>query len=78
MKVVFQKPYSYLLLNEATDWYVTFFTGGPFEIDICVKLTPEEIKFVSDSQSALEKLIEEFKTNPSQYTGRRVIPSITG
>jgi len=78
MKLVFQKPYAYLLLNEGANWYLTFFTGGPFEVDICVKLSQQEITRVSDNQSELEKLIVEFKTNPSSFNGRRIIPSITG
>ncbi|RYY76638.1 MAG: hypothetical protein EOO52_03795 [Gammaproteobacteria bacterium] len=78
MKLIFQKSYAYLLLNEGVDWYLTFFTGGPFEIDICVKLNEQEITRVSNNQSELEKLIQEFKMNPSLYADRRIIPSVTG
>jgi hypothetical protein len=43
MSVIFQKAYSYLLIQDGNDWYLTYFTGGPVDIDICVKLTEEEI-----------------------------------
>ena len=78
MKLVFRKSYAYLLFSEGADWYLTYFTGGPFEVDICVKLSQQEITRVSGNQTELEKLIVEFKANPSLFDGRRIIPSVTG
>lgn len=78
MNIVFQKPYSYLLIQDESDWYLTYFTGGPVEIDICVKLTNEEIETVSLDQKAVEKLMARFKADRSLIEGRRVVPSVTG
>jgi hypothetical protein len=78
MNVVFQKSYSYLLIQDGGDWYLIYFTGGPVEIDICVKLTEGEIKSVSSNQKAVEELMARFKANRSLIEGRRVIPSVIG
>ena len=76
MTVVFQKPYSYLLIQDKDDWYLTYFTGGPVEIDICVKLTEEEVDVVSTDQKAVESLMARFKADRSLIENRRVIPSV--
>ncbi len=78
MNIIFQKAYSYLLIQDENSWYVTYFTGGPVEIDICVKLNEGEILQVSGDQKALEFLIKKFKSDRSSYEGRRVVPSVTG
>ncbi len=77
MSIVFQKSYAYLLITHGNSWYVTFFTGGPVELDICVKLTDDEIKLVKNDQKALEQLIARFNADHSLFAGRRIIPSIT-
>ncbi|WP_445362355.1 hypothetical protein ACJJIQ_15340 [Microbulbifer sp. ANSA003] len=76
MKIVFKEPYSYLLVQDDADWYLTFFSGGPFEVDICVKLTEGEITRVSVSQEETAKLAQEFQQNKELYKGRRIIPSV--
>ncbi len=78
MSVIFQKAYSYLLIQDGNDWYLTYFTGGPVEIDICVKLTEEEIKAVSTDQKATEELMARFKADRSLIKDRRIIPSVIG
>lgn len=76
MKIIFEEAYSYILVNDKSDWYLTFFTGGPVEIDICVKLTSEEIAKVCSSQIETAKLAQSFQQNRELFKGRRVIPSI--
>ena len=76
MTVVYQKAYSYLLIHDGADWYLTYFTGGPVEIDICVKLTEDEIKAVSSNQKAVEELMARFKADRSLIKDRRIIPSV--
>lgn len=34
IKLIFKEPYSYLLIQNKDGWYLTFFTGGPVDIDI--------------------------------------------
>lgn len=76
MSIIFQKPYSYLLVQNESGWYLTFFTGGPVEIDICVALLDEEVRQVANSQAAVEELISKYKSNRQLIEGRRIIPSI--
>lgn len=75
MKVIFEKPYDYLLLEEDSQLYLTFFSGGPVEIDICVRLTEDEARSASQNVEGVEHLVEKFKTDKASYFGRRVIPS---
>ena len=75
MKVIYRKAYSYILMNEGESWYLTFFTGGPVELDICVELTEVEAAKVCQNQEAVEELVRKFKSDRSSFEGRRVIPS---
>lgn len=77
MRVISAKRYSYFLLEDESDgiWYVTYFTGGPCEIDICVKLTEEEIKQLKEVPEFILVLVESFKENKSLYENRIIIPS---
>lgn len=76
MKVIFEEPYSYILVQDGTNWYLTFFTGGPVEIDICVKLDEAEIAKVTNRQDETARLAQEFQQDRSLFQGRRVIPSV--
>lgn len=76
MKTVFEEAYIYILVQDGDDWYLTFFTGGPMVVDICVKLTQEEIVRVSSSKPETAKLANEFQQNRALFNGRRVIPSM--
>lgn len=76
MKVVFKEPYSYLLVQDGNDWYLTFFTGGPVELDICVRLNEGEVLRVCDNQDEAARLAQEFQQDRSLFEGRRVFPSV--
>lgn len=76
MNVICEKPYQYLLVESEGEYFLTFFTGGPVEIDICVRLTDSEIKEVDENNGNVEKLVKLFKNNRSSFEGRRVIPSV--
>lgn len=76
MKIIYSKPYAYLIVENGSDWYLTFFTGGPVEIDICVKLNEQEKNDIEKSDSSISLLIEKFRKDKDSYNGRRVIPSV--
>ncbi|WP_163832520.1 hypothetical protein [Spartinivicinus ruber] len=76
MKVIYSQPYSYLVVEKDSSWYLTFFTGGPVEIDICVKLNDQEITESNNNKESVKTLIEKFKKSPDTYQGRRVIPLV--
>lgn len=77
MRVISAKRYSYFLLEDESDetWYLTFFTGGPCEIDICVKLIEEEIKQLKENPELIFVLIESFKEDKFLYENRIITPS---
>ncbi|WDE13514.1 hypothetical protein [Thalassomonas haliotis] len=76
MNIVSEKKYSYLLMEEDNEWYLTYLTGGAFEVDICVKLNNEEINKLKETPEFVGNLVENFKTDSSLYEGRRIIPSV--
>lgn len=75
MSIVFKEPYSFLLIQNGSEWFLTYFTGGPIELDICVQLNEEAIKLASTSREATEVLMARFKADKSLTEGRRIIPS---
>ncbi len=76
MKIISEKPYSYFLVEDEGAWFLTYMSGGPFEIDNCVKLNDAEIKDLKNNPSYVIDLMESFKSDRSLYEGRRVIPSV--
>jgi len=76
MNIISEKKYSYLLMEDNDEWYLTYLTGGPFEVDICVKLNDEEIVKLKENPESVSHLIESFKSDASIYEGRRIIPSV--
>ena len=76
MRVIEQKAYSHLLMEDSNDWYLTFFTGGPVEIDICVKLNQQEIDGIKNKELTASTLVQTFLGDQTKYEGRRIIPSI--
>lgn len=76
MKTIFEEAYNYILVKDGEDWYLTFFTGGPMVVDICVKLNAEEIAMVSSSKEETARLANSFQANRSLFEGRRVVPSV--
>ncbi|GAA6171760.1 hypothetical protein NBRC116592_14300 [Colwellia sp. KU-HH00111] len=76
MIIISAKRYSYFLLEDDDGtWYLTYFTGGPCEIDICVKLIDEEIKQLKEKPEFINVLVENFKKDKSLYENRIIIPS---
>jgi hypothetical protein len=76
MIIISAKRYSYFLLEDTDGvWYLTYFIGGPCEIDICVKLTAEEINKIKENNEYISDLIGKFKKDKSSFENRIVIPS---
>ncbi len=76
MIIISAKRYSYFLLEDDDGaWYLTYFIGGPCEIDICVKLTDEEIKQLKEKPELINVIVESFKKDKSLYENRIIIPS---
>lgn len=76
-KVVFSKPYCYLIVEKYDVWYLTFFSGGPVEIDICVMLTKEERSTIDkEGEPSIIKIIDALKSDRNEMLSRRVAPSV--
>lgn len=77
MRVLNEEKFSYYLLEDELDgaWYLTFMSGGVFEVDICVRLVGEEIEKIKRDQGNIKKLVRSFMDDRSLYFDRRVIPS---
>lgn len=77
MRVLSEEKFSYYLLEDESDgaWYLTFMSGGVFEVDICVKLLDEEIEKIKRDEDNIKKIVRSFMDDSSLYANRRVIPS---
>ncbi len=77
MRVLSEEKFSYYLLEDESDgvWYLTFMSGGVFEVDICVKLLDEEIEKIKRDEGNIKKIVRSFMDDSSLYENRRVIPS---
>ena len=76
-KVLYSKPYSYLVIEQDQDWYLTYFTGGPVEIDVCVKLIKDErLAIDKGGDPSIVKIIDMLKSDRNEMLSRRVTPSV--
>lgn len=77
MKIISEEKFSYYLLEDETDgeWYLTFMSGGVFEVDICVQLNSDEIQSIKSDSGKIKELLRSFMADSSLYKDRRVVPS---
>jgi hypothetical protein len=75
MRVVKEVKWQYILMEDEGDYYLTFLSGGPVEIDYCVKLTPEERQRVEKDGADIQALIDELLADREKLHKRRIVPS---
>lgn len=76
MEVLERAPYSYVLLDDEGTWILTFLLGGPVERDVSVRLTADEVDAIETGDRSVDDLVATFRTDPSAYDGRRVMPPV--
>ena len=76
MQVVEENNFNYVLMKDGTGWYLTFLSGGPVEIDFCVKLSEEEIFAIRNKQKDVQQLIQSLQSDHDKLKMRRIVPSI--
>lgn len=75
MTIIKLKPYEYILVSENDTLYLTFFTGGVVELDVCVRLSADEAEAAKENDENIKALITSFRKNRDLYQGRLVTPS---
>lgn len=77
MKIISEEKFSYSLLEDEADgeWYLTFMSGGVFDVDICVFLILEEVLSIKSDLSKAKDLVRSFMDDRSLYTDKGVVPS---
>jgi hypothetical protein len=76
MKIIQEVRFHYVLMEDADEWYLTFMSGGPVEIDFCVKLNSDEVRRIKNNSQAVESIISDLKADTDTLMQRRVVPSI--
>lgn len=61
MKIIKEKKWSYILMEDDRGWILTYMIGGAVEIDISVLLSSEEVNKIQDGVLEVEDLVEYFK-----------------
>lgn len=76
MKVVAEKPWSYVLFEAERGWILTFLIGGPIEVDVSVLLTDDEIGRIKDDPSVVDALVRDFTRNRAAIAHREITPPV--
>lgn len=76
MKILAEKPWSYVLMENGEDWILTYLIGGVVEIDVSLRLNRDEIAMIQDNPSYLETLVAAAKMNRASYASREIHPTV--
>jgi len=76
MKILAEKNYSYVLMDNGRDWILTFLSGGVAEHDVSIRLNGEEIAKIRKDAAYLDTLIEYAKNHRSEFVEREIMPAI--
>lgn len=76
MKVLAEKPWSHVLMDNGTDWILTYLIGGVVETDVSIRLSKEEIAKIQEDPRYLETLVDAAKTNRVTYASREIHPPV--
>lgn len=76
MRVIEEKKFYYVLMEDRLDWFLTFLSGGPVEIDFCVKLSENEIDAIKYKKKSVQDLIRNLQSDHDNLIKRRIVPSL--
>jgi len=76
MKVLAEKSWSHVLIENGTDWILTYLIGGVVEIVVSIRLNKEEIAKIQEDPNYLEILLDAAKTNRVAYASREIQPPV--
>ncbi|MFZ6798955.1 hypothetical protein [Undibacterium sp. Di24W] len=76
MKIIAEQAWSHVLMDNGTDWILTYLIGGVVEIDVSIRLSKEEIAKIRDNPNYLEILLDAVKTNQVAYASRELHPPV--
>ena len=62
MKVIDEKPWSHVLMEQGEDWILTLLIRtGPVENDVTIKLSENEISAIKSDKGAIQTLLAEIR-----------------
>lgn len=76
MKVLAEKRCSYVLMDDGTNWILTFLIGGVVEIDVSIRLTAEEISMIKENPAYLDNLVDAARNKRAAYANREINPPV--
>lgn len=77
LNVVVKEQWNFTLYStENNERYLSVLCGGVAMYDLNIKLTSEEIAYISENRENLNSLVVKIQNSPSQYTSRNIqLPS---
>ena len=76
MQVIEEKKFCYVLMKDHTEYFLTFLSGGPAEIDFCVRLSDTEVNTIIKEKQSVRNIISNLQSNHEALLRRRIVPSI--
>lgn len=76
MRVVAEKKWAYVVVDDGQGWILTYLIGGVIEVDISVRLTDEEADLIKLDPANVENLVEMMKKHRSAFSSREINPPI--
>lgn len=77
MKVIDEKPWSHVLMEQGEDWILTLLIRtGPVENDVTIKLSENEISAIKSDKGAIQTLLAEIKDDWNKFSEREIRPPV--
>ena len=74
--VIDDKPWSYVLFDDGTNWILTLLIDGVVEFGVSVRLLPCEIDLIRADRSYVAQLVETVKQHRSAFADREIEPPV--
>jgi hypothetical protein len=74
--VIAEKPWSYVLFEDRGVWILTLLIGGVVEIDVSVRLAPDEVEAIKSGQLRIEDLVARVKRQRGAFAAREINPPV--
>ena len=76
VRVIAEKPWSYVLFERGNDWILTLLIGGVVEVDVSVRLAPDEIEAIRANRLHVEDIVAKIKQKRDAFAEREINPPI--
>ena len=76
MAIIAEKPWSYVLFDDARGWLLTVAIGQGGQKDVSIRLSESEVSSVKSDKSFVKRLAAEVSSHPERFHARQILPAI--